>query len=121
MAIHKPVILNICGDGYYDGGWVSAPSGLKSAKVSDNLIINITGDTKIPFPNPFFNEFMLKLAERDVKVKVQISDLKGSIIYNNEVYTTDGSVSLRPQIEKGVYIMNIVSEKAKYTYRIIKE
>jgi len=112
--------LNICGDGYYDGGWVSAPSGLKSAKVSENPFINITEDTHVPFPNPFISEFKLRLAERDVKVKVRISDLKGSIIYNNEVYTNDGNISLVPQIEKGVYILNLSTGNKTSTYRIIK-
>jgi hypothetical protein len=113
--------LYVCGDGWFDNGWVSEPSGLKSAKATDNQLTEIEKRFLFPYPNPFKNRIDLMINDRDTEVKLSIHDLKGSVVYSDEFHSSDGRISLIPSIKKGTYILNVYTDKAFYTYRIIKE
>ncbi|NJO89386.1 MAG: starch-binding protein [Chloroflexia bacterium] len=113
--------LYVCGDGWYDNGWVSAPSNLKSAKVNENQMVEIEKTILFPYPNPFKDKIELMINECDADVNLSILDMKGSVLYSGEYHSSDGRISLAPSLKKGAYILNVRTKEAFYTYRIIKE
>jgi len=112
--------LNICGDGYYDGGWVSAPSGLKSAKISDEHFSVNQKITLNPFPNPFESKISFSISEKS-DIKLVIMNMQGSIVHEKELKNQYGTVEVDIDVPKGIYIMQLLLNNNDIkTYKMVK-
>lgn len=113
---------NIIGDGA--GMWVY-PQQTVSYIVEQNLCGNITRDTItigmnvgiVPqnelknvriFPNPTENSFSLSLPSAVVQeIKVQLSDMRGKIVYEKTLLMQNESVEISPNVAQGVYSLHL--------------
>lgn len=112
--------LNICGNAYYDNGWVSTPEMFKSTTGETKLSSSNASDLA-PYPNPFSNELTLTVKEQNTEVVINIVDLNGSIVYSKTINSNSGTITAKPIIPNGVYIMHITSPGNIYTHRIVKQ
>jgi hypothetical protein len=110
---------NICEESWYDNGWVADP-GLKSALALD--VENISNEvfSSLPYPNPFKNKISFDISERS-DLHIEITDVKGSVVFQEEMKNCAGKVELTIDIPKGIYMMKCLINSKLNTYKIIKE
>ncbi len=112
--------LHICHEGYYDNGWVEKPEGLKSIKGISNVLNQERDIIQHPYPNPFRNALKFTLNKVDLKSKVVISDAKGMVVYNKEIFSSDGSFELDIEVPKGIYFMQVAVRDTVYNFPLVK-
>ena len=78
--------------------------------------------TATVYPNPFDKTINLLVSSREIyKVKVQITDLSGKVLYSSDQYTTNQTILLGQELTSGMYVLEIVSPTAVKTFKIVKE
>ena len=112
--------LNICGTGYYDNGWVSAPAGVKTAEGITGMA-NVSSILQEPYPNPFSDQIRFRLSETNTEVIVKITSLQGAVVYNSGHLSENGEIHIDLDIPTGIYLMNIKTGSESKVYRIIKK
>src|SRR6185312_8098071 len=88
-------------------------------------LASVTNDQSITasvYPNPFNKAINLIVSAREVyKVKVQITNLTGKVLFTSDQYTTNQTISLGQDLTAGVYILEVISPTDAKTFKIIKE
>ena len=69
------------------------------------------------YPNPTSNEFSINLSNKDALVSVY--DCTGKLIVQHQNVNTD--FSFGKEFAKGIYFVNVISERETYTQRVVKE
>lgn len=71
------------------------------------------------FPNPFSNEFTLKLANNDEAI-IQVFDINGRLIHNQIVNNTN-EIFLGKEFSAGVYLINVLQNNDTKSFKMIKK
>lgn len=91
-----------------------------SCLVTSNSDVSNDGDSPIVFPNPFEKEITVRLNTDAFSIsEYRIFDLAGKLIESGEIELTSKNVNL-DRIAPGMYLLQVVSSKKEYFYKIIK-
>lgn len=71
-------------------------------------------------PNPFKNTIEVSVENQDI-IRVELIDLFGRIVYNDEVTSSKTTINLNSELDHGMYTLRIVLENSVIEKRIIKE
>lgn len=102
--------------------------GLKedSGSVCDSLppvgIIEVNGSESgiEVFPNPFYNKVSFHLLQTSSeKILIKILNELGEVVFEKETHLKDQEVDLN-ELSKGIYFLNVMSEKISVTKKIVK-
>jgi hypothetical protein len=108
---------------YFDGV-VSFTTGgvLKSATVEG--VRAITEHVKVEdisvYPNPSEQAFTL-MSLSDRVISVVVTDVNGKVVYESRVVKADLPLQLGSDLQRGIYLLKVKTEKNMKTYRIIKK
>lgn len=106
--------LDICGEGWYDDGWVSNPND----KTLGNLSII---DLSAPYPNPFKNRVNFDVLSSGLKsVDVVLRDIKGTLLYDMTIDINADKISIPLDVAKGMYFLTIKNQKESKVFKLIK-
>jgi len=73
------------------------------------------------YPNPVFSEFNIDLKNCDTKFyKLEIYTMKGELLMNQKLESGRINQVSLPELEKGLYILKLISEIKIYSSKIIK-
>lgn len=72
------------------------------------------------YPNPFLATTILKLDGITGKVKIEIVNINGAIVYKNETYTANESITLGEDFPAGVYLVKATDEKTSKLLKLAK-
>jgi blue copper oxidase len=102
-----------------DDGMMGQFLVLDAATNTNNLLLE---DEILIYPNPMINQFQISLKNEDNLIeKIQITDVLGRIIYNeNEVNTTIQTVNTQ-RWSSGIYHIFIKTKDGVYTEKIIRQ
>lgn len=102
-----------------DDGMMGQFLVLGAATNTNNLLLE---DEILIYPNPMINQFQISLKNEDNLIeKIQITDVLGRIIYNeNEVNTTIQTVNTQ-RWSSGIYHVFIKTKDGVYTEKIIRQ
>ncbi|WP_405207856.1 starch-binding protein [Aquimarina sp. LLG6339-5] len=104
--------LEICGEGWYDNGWVNEPLN----KESEKNTVRISS----PYPNPFKHEINFNVLGEDASISVTIRDVKGGLYYSEVVSSKSGVLSIPLNVAKGIYFVKFSSKNINKVVKIIK-
>ncbi|MGV6862640.1 MAG: T9SS type A sorting domain-containing protein [Putridiphycobacter sp.] len=102
---------------YLDNVCLSTSKDVCDATLSEEITLEQDITVNV-FPNPFTNNITINSPE--VITSLLISKMDGSIIKEQFFSKKDCSLDLT-QLEKGVYIITVISETSKYSKLIVKE
>ncbi|WP_109299892.1 starch-binding protein [Aquimarina sp. AU474] len=105
--------LQICGEGWYDNGWVDNPLN-KSTNTDDVLQISA------PYPNPFKNTIHFNLVGEVDSLHISVRDIKGALYYSNKVTIKDGKISIPLDVAKGMYFVKFYNKKINKVVKVLK-
>lgn len=130
--------FDIYGENEFDGAGVSVASNSNGAKIAigspgngnngihsghvrlftnPNLEITDFTETKISiYPNPSKGQFVIKNAKT---YKVNITDIRGRLIYNKLIKENTLKVNLKNSLKKGVYFINFKFDTQSFTLKHI--
>lgn len=72
------------------------------------------------YPNPANNFITISNGENAIINTVEITDLNGRLVSNNEVNASEGQISIA-NLASGVYILNITTDQGKAVKKIVKQ
>ncbi|MFY7810834.1 MAG: T9SS type A sorting domain-containing protein, partial [Flavobacterium sp.] len=101
------------------GSWGnSCTISTQTQQVSRNIIQLNTEEIKA-YPNPFSNEFTLKLSDES-EANIQVFDINGKLVHNQLINNTS-EVVLGEDFSLGIYLVNVSQNKETRTFKIIKK
>ena len=85
-------------------------------------VANNLGSTVLIYPNPTENNLTIDLGEtyKD-NSKINIYDIQGKLVYYSESVKEELVRINMSNFEKGIYILNIMSNKSSKNYKIVKQ
>jgi hypothetical protein len=93
----------------------------KSAGIFTNELDRVSINA---FPNPFTNEISIAYEFQDKLLSgssIQVLDMLGRTIYQQEISQSKGNITLRPEVNAGIYFVRMVSGSISSTpVKIIK-
>ena len=111
-------------DGRPDIAFLASNNKIVIAKSIQDYVLN-TNDFSINpakgiavYPNPFKNNFSFKLPEGESIKSLTIFDFLGKKVFSSNEFDENTSFNFLP---KGIYILNLETNKKKYVEKIIKE
>ena len=86
-------------------------------------ISELSGSTVSVYPNPSNGNFIISLSNISEQVSVQVVDMQGRIIYSQTEGLKVGkeNVISLDNVERGLYLISVSSEKGRYTQSIVIE
>ena len=86
-------------------------------------ISELSGSTVSVYPNPSNGNFIISLSNISEQVSVQVVDMQGRIIYSQTEGLKVGkeNVISLDNVERGVYLISVSSDKGRYTQSIVIE
>lgn len=72
------------------------------------------------YPNPFVEELNISSKDQNI-LQVQLFDLSGKLIQIEKVNSKNSYVLKTKNLASGVYLITIVTDKGKETYKVIKK
>jgi hypothetical protein len=94
------------------------------AKVIQNYVLSTSDYDLNPrkdiaiYPNPFSSDFSIKIPENETFKSLTIFDIVGNKVYSTATFQENRSID---HLSKGIYILNIETDKHKYSKKIIKK
>jgi hypothetical protein len=83
--------------------------------------VNSNSTSNIIFPNPFTNETSFKIiTAMNEKIVLKIIDMKGSVCYSSEEFSTNQEVKIGATLLKGIYVVSATYGTLHQTFKIIK-
>ena len=84
-------------------------------------ISELTGSNVNIFPNPSNGNFIISLSNISEQVFVQVNDMQGRLIYSQAEGLKVGkeNVISLDNVERGVYLISVSSNKGRYTQSIV--
>ncbi|WP_083629217.1 starch-binding protein [Tenacibaculum agarivorans] len=110
--------LQICGEGWYDGAWISNPQAL-SAK-SSTTTIKKQEQISSAYPNPFINAVNFYIGGTDKTMNVTVYDTKGALHYSDRVTITNGTISIPLDVATGIYFVRFRNKSVNKVVKIVK-
>lgn len=104
--------LEICGEGWYDNGWVSAPLNKNPEKDEINI--------SAPYPNPFEDIINFSMSGETEAVNITVRDVKGALYYSDRVTSKNGTISIPLNVSKGIYFIKFSNKNINKVVKIIK-
>ena len=71
------------------------------------------------YPNPFDHEINIRSDHTSTIIGVELSNILGEVILKQEISTTS-EIRIPLDVDCGIYILNVLSEKGKRTYKLLK-
>jgi subtilisin-like proprotein convertase family protein len=86
-------------------------------------VSELSGSTVSVYPNPSNGNFIISLSNISEQVSVQVVDMQGRIIYSQIEGLKVGkeNVISLDNVERGVYLISVSSDKGRYTQSIVVE
>ena len=86
-------------------------------------ISELTGSNVSIYPNPSNGNFIISLSNISEQVSVQVNDMQGRLIYSQMEGLKIGkeNVISLDNVERGVYLISVSSDKGRYTQSIVIE
>lgn len=106
--------LDICGEGWYDNGWVAEPQA-NLLKVED-----VSKMISAPYPNPFKNEVNFYINGGEKKMNITVYDSKGALYYSDTVDVVNGIVSIPLEVANGIYFVKFSNNSINKVVKIFK-
>ena len=72
------------------------------------------------YPNPFSQTTNVIVTGKIQKAIVEIMDMNGSIVYKNENYVTNETITLGENIQPGFYILRVITAEGSKSLKLIK-
>lgn len=72
------------------------------------------------FPNPFVEELQIASKEQSI-TQVQLYDITGKLIQEEKVNNQNSFTLKTNDLPIGTYLVNIITDKGKETYKVIKK
>jgi Zn-dependent metalloprotease len=72
------------------------------------------------YPNPFDKDFTFYSEKLSGKVRLELLDLQGKIIYVEDVQLVSGVATIHPAISSGLYVARVVQGNEVYTVKVNK-
>lgn len=72
------------------------------------------------YPNPFVEELNISSKDQNI-LQVQLFDLSGKLIQNEKVKSKNSYILKTKNLASGVYLITIITDKGKETYKVIKK
>ena len=72
------------------------------------------------YPNPFVEELSIFSKDQNI-LQVQLFDLSGKLIQNEKVNSKNSYILKTKNLASGVYLVTIITDKGKETYKVIKK
>ena len=72
------------------------------------------------YPNPFVEELNISSKEQNI-LQIQLFDLSGKLIQNEKVNSKNAYILKTKNLASGVYLITIITDKGKETYKVIKK
>ncbi len=73
-------------------------------------------------PNPFDDDMIIWISSTsDSKIHLRIYDLAGKIQINCDGYNTNEKIEIGGDLEKGIYILEIICNNTIYNRKIVKQ
>lgn len=79
-----------------------------------------SSDIALVYPNPFNNQFFIRLKENISNGELTITNLLGEVIYSGQVSNTNESIDLTA-VQNGIYFLQIETGNTRSTQKIIKQ
>ena len=88
-----------------------------------SAISELTGSNVSIYPNPSNGNFIVSLSNISEQVSVQVVDMQGRLIYSQIEGLKVGkeNVISLDNVERGVYLISVSSNKGRYTQSIVIE
>lgn len=106
--------LDLCGEGWYDNGWVVQPED-KSSDIDKDVI----GISK-PFPNPFENTVNFNITGNNTDIQVTVMDIKGALYFSDTIAIKNGTISIPMEVAKGMYFIKFSNQTIHEVVKILK-
>ncbi len=105
--------------GWFDNGvWTdTAPANAPTSLLNPEVQTAVDA----PYPNPFTSKLTFKVGEENGSAIIQMYNLAGSKVYENELFTTDGAMDIQPEVPAGIYILHVSTETRSYRFKVIKK
>lgn len=103
----------------YSGKVATVPITISSATTLDIDDKEIIENTFSVFPNPTSNKLIIKFPVNQTKADISIYNLQGQHIFSKKVTNTNNELII-DEIQSGMYILKIETEKGIISKRIIK-
>ena len=86
-------------------------------------ISELTGSNVSVYPNPSNGNFIVSLSNISEQISVQVVDMQGRLIYSKIEGLKAGkeNVISLDNVERGVYLISVSSDKGRYTQSIVIE
>ena len=86
-------------------------------------VSELSGGTVSVYPNPSNGNFIISLSNISEHVSVQVVDMQGRLIYSQIEGLKVGkeNVISLDNVERGVYLISVSSDKGRYTQSIVIE
>lgn len=110
-------------DGTLEIAFLDSTNKIIIAKKIQNYVLNTIAFTSnqiqdiVVYPNPFSSNFSIKIPENENFKFLTIFDTLGKKIYSTNTFQENFSIN---HLSKGMYILNIETDKHKYSKKIIK-
>jgi len=111
-------------DGSLEIAFLDSGNKIIIAKKIQNYVLNTNSFTTneikdiVIYPNPFSSNFSIKIPENEEFKLLTIFDSGGKKIYSTSTFEENWSIDY---LSKGIYILNIETDKHKYSKKIIKK
>jgi mannan endo-1,4-beta-mannosidase len=91
------------------------------ALVTDiNPVVSASTGNSIAYPNPFDKTLNLHIESRDIeKLKISITDLKGSVVYSDETFTTNQEIVLNQELPEGLLIIQAIYGQESKRFKVL--
>lgn len=111
-------------DGILEIAFLDNNNKIIIAKKIQNYVLNTNSFTSnqiqdiVVYPNPFSSNFSIKIPENEAFKFLTIFDPLGKKIYSTTTFQENFSID---HLSKGIYLLNIETDKHKYSKKIIKK
>jgi hypothetical protein len=111
-------------DGSLEIAFLDSGNKIIIAKKVQNYVLNTNSFTTneikdiVIYPNPFSSNFSIKIPENEEFKLLTIFDSGGKKIYSTSTFDENWSIDY---LSRGIYILNIETDKHKYSKKIIKK
>jgi subtilisin-like proprotein convertase family protein len=131
MASTQTIVVSDSAVGTVDYGVIVTDS-ISMCEASDTVSVSfddcsgvseLSGGTVSVYPNPSNGNFIISLSNISEQVSVQVVDMQGRLIYSQIEGLKVGkeNVISLDNVERGVYLISVSSDKGRYTQSIVVE
>ena len=93
----------------------------QETKTSSLSVVDVENvKNMILYPNPFVEELNISSKDQNI-LQIQLFDLSGKLIQNEKVNSKNSYILKTKNLASGVYLVTIITDKGKETYKVIKK